>query len=53
MAEALAKVAASEDFKKYLKDELAFADSFIGTDRAAPFIAEQLALIEANLPKKG
>ena len=34
-------------------DQLAFADSYIPADKAAAFIAEQLRLIEANLPKKG
>src|SRR5687768_2843829 len=49
---ALDKCARSDDFRKYLSDELAFADSYIPADKAGPFIAEQLALIEANLPKK-
>lgn len=52
MSAAMEKVARSEDFKKFLAEELAFADSFIAADRAGPFIAEQLALIESNLPKK-
>ena len=51
MSSCLDRVARSEDFKKYLVDELAFADSYIPADRASAFIAEQLALIEANLPK--
>lgn len=52
MSAALDKVARSDDFKKYLSDELAFADSYIPADKAGPFIAEQLQLIESNLPKK-
>jgi tripartite-type tricarboxylate transporter receptor subunit TctC len=52
LAAAMDKCARSDDFKKYLSDELAFADSYIPADKAGPFIAEQLALIEANLPKK-
>ncbi|MEO7743200.1 MAG: tripartite tricarboxylate transporter substrate binding protein [Usitatibacter sp.] len=52
LAAAMDKCARSDDFKKYLSDELAFADSYIAADKAGPFIAEQLALIEANLPKK-
>jgi putative tricarboxylic transport membrane protein len=52
MSAALDKVARSDDFRKYLFDELAFADSYIPADKAGAFIAEQLALIEANLPKK-
>lgn len=52
LAEAMDRVARSEDFKKYLSDELAFADSYIPADKSPGFIAEQLQLIEANLPKK-
>ncbi len=48
---ALEKVAGSDDFKKFLREELAFADSFIPAKNAARFIAEQLAAIEANLKK--
>jgi len=51
MAAAMDKVARSEEFKKYLHDELAFADSYIPADKAVPFIAEQLALLEANSKK--
>jgi len=52
LAAAMDRCAKSDDFKKYLSDELAFADSYIPADKAGAFIAEQLALIEANLPKK-
>ena len=52
LSAAMDRCAKSEDFKKYLHDELAFADSYIPADKAGAFIAEQLALIEANLPKK-
>ena len=48
MSECLDKVARSEDFKKYLRDELAFADSYIPASQAGKFIEEQLQLIEAN-----
>jgi tripartite-type tricarboxylate transporter receptor subunit TctC len=51
LSAAIDKVARSDDFKKYLADELAFADSYIPSDKAGPFIAEQLALIEAGLKK--
>ena len=51
LAAALDKVARSDEFKKYLADELAFADSYIPSDKAGPFIAEQLQLIEAGLKK--
>jgi tripartite-type tricarboxylate transporter receptor subunit TctC len=51
LSAAIDKVARSDDFKKYLADELAFADSYIPSDKAAAFIAEQLQLIEAGLKK--
>lgn len=51
LAAAIDKVARSDEFKKYLADELAFADSYIAADKAGPFIAEQLSLIEAGLKK--
>ena len=52
MAAAMDKAASSAEFKKYLADELAFADSYIPAAKAGAFMAEQLALIEANMPKK-
>ena len=52
MAAAMDKAAHSPEFRKYLADELAFADSYIPAAKAGPFMAEQLALIDANMPKK-
>jgi len=52
MAAAMDKAAHSPEFAKYLADELAFPDSYIPAAKADAFIAEQLALIEANMPKK-
>jgi tripartite-type tricarboxylate transporter receptor subunit TctC len=52
LADALERCARSEDFRKFLVEELAFADSFITAKDSGRFIAEQLALIEANAPKK-
>lgn len=52
MAAAMDKAAQSAEFKKYLADELAFADSYIPAAKAGPFMEEQLALINANMPKK-
>ena len=52
LGNALQKVAGSDDFRKFLQDELAFADSFIPAKDANRFIAEQLAVIESNMPKK-
>jgi tripartite-type tricarboxylate transporter receptor subunit TctC len=51
LSAALEKCARSDDFKKFLVDELAFADSFIPAKDSTAFIAEQLALIEANMSK--
>ncbi|MEO5677294.1 MAG: tripartite tricarboxylate transporter substrate binding protein [Usitatibacter sp.] len=52
MSAAIGQAARSDTFKKYLRDQLAFDDSYIPADKSGAFIAEQLALIEANLPKK-
>jgi tripartite-type tricarboxylate transporter receptor subunit TctC len=52
LSEALAKAAATDTFRKYLRDQLAFDDSFIPADKAGAFLAEQLQLIEAGMPKK-
>ncbi|MGE0355764.1 MAG: hypothetical protein AB7P08_02505 [Burkholderiales bacterium] len=52
MSAAMDKAANSPEFKKYLADELAFADSYIPAAKSGAFLAEQLALIEANMPKK-
>lgn len=52
MGAALEKVAQSADFKKYLEDELAFADSFIPAKEAGPFLESELQKMEANMPKK-
>ncbi|MEO6031323.1 MAG: tripartite tricarboxylate transporter substrate binding protein [Burkholderiaceae bacterium] len=52
MSAALEKVAHSDEFKKYLEDELAFADSFVSAKDAGPFLASELAKMEANTAKK-
>lgn len=52
MAAAVEKVARSEDFKQYLADELAFADSFIPAAQTAAFFEREFRLIESNLQKK-
>jgi tripartite-type tricarboxylate transporter receptor subunit TctC len=52
LAAAIEKVARSDDFKAYLADELAFADSFIPAAQAQVFLDNELKTIEANLPKK-
>ncbi len=52
LAAAIEKVARSDDFKQYLVDELAFADSYIPADKADAFLEGELDRIEANLPTK-
>jgi len=52
LAAAIEKVARSDDFKQYLTDELAFADSYIPADKAAAFLKGEIDRIEANMPAK-
>lgn len=52
LAAAMERAANTDSFKKYLADQLAFADSYIPAAKAGAFLAGELALIEANLPKK-
>jgi tripartite-type tricarboxylate transporter receptor subunit TctC len=52
MADALEKVAKSDDFKQYLVDELAFADSFIPAAQSQAFLERELKLIADSVPKK-
>lgn len=52
LASAIEKAAQSDDFKKYLADELAFADSFIPASKASAFLDSELKRIRANLPAK-
>lgn len=52
LAAAVEKIARSDDFKQYLADELAFADSFIPAAQTAAFFEQEFKLIESNLPKK-
>ena len=51
LSDALERCAKSDDFKKFLVDELAFADSFIPAKDASRFIAGELALIESSSKK--
>ncbi|HET6598750.1 MAG TPA: tripartite tricarboxylate transporter substrate-binding protein, partial [Burkholderiaceae bacterium] len=52
MAAAVEKAAGTADFKQYLKEQYAFADSFIPAAQTAAFFERELKLIEAALPKK-
>lgn len=48
MAAAIERAAKSAEFKQYLADEQAFADSFIPQKDAAAFLQRELKAIEAN-----
>jgi tripartite-type tricarboxylate transporter receptor subunit TctC len=52
MAAAIEKVAKSDDFKKYLADELAFANSFVPADKTGAFFETEFNTIKSNLAKK-
>jgi len=52
MVAAVQKVAQSEDFKKYLSDELAFASSFVPAAQTGTFFENEFKTIQANLTKK-
>jgi tripartite-type tricarboxylate transporter receptor subunit TctC len=52
LAAAVEKVARSDDFKQYLVDELAFADSYIPAAQSAAFFEGELKRIESNMPAK-
>lgn len=52
MAAAVEKAARSEDFKKYLAEEYAFADSFIPAAQTAAFFERELKLMESSQQKK-
>jgi tripartite-type tricarboxylate transporter receptor subunit TctC len=51
LGDALERCAKSEDFRKFLADELAFPDSFVPAREATRFVAGELAAIEANTKK--
>ena len=53
MSAAVDRVAKSADFKKYLEDEYAFADSYIPAAQAQAFLDREMQLLQANAPKKG
>jgi tripartite-type tricarboxylate transporter receptor subunit TctC len=52
MSAALDKVARSDDFKKYLSDELAFANSFVPAAQTEAFLKHEFDTIKTNLPAK-
>jgi len=52
MAAAVQTAAQSDSFKKYLADELAFADSFVPAAQTAAFFENEFNTLQSNLPKK-
>ncbi len=52
MVAAVQAVAQSDDFKKYLSEELAFANSFVPAAQTAAFFDNELQILQSNLPKK-
>ncbi len=49
---AVQKVAQSDDFKKYLADELAFPNSFVPAEQTAAYFEHEFKTIQENLAKK-
>ncbi len=47
LSDGLAKVAASDEYKAFLKAQFAAPDSFLGADKAPAFVAEQLKAMKA------
>ncbi len=52
VSESLAKVAASADYKAWLKDLYAEDDSFVPADRAVGFMKQELDTMRKHAPKK-
>lgn len=52
VSDALAKVAATADYRAWLKDQYAEEDSFIGADGAQAFMQRELAIMRKYAPKK-
>jgi tripartite-type tricarboxylate transporter receptor subunit TctC len=52
LSDAMAKVAATDEYRKFLEEQYAASDSFIPADRAQSFMQAQLADMKAALVKK-
>ncbi len=52
LSDAMAKVAANDEYKKFLEVQYAAEDSFIPADRADQFLKQQLADMKAAMGKK-
>jgi tripartite-type tricarboxylate transporter receptor subunit TctC len=53
LSNALSKVAADDEYKKFLEAQYADPESFIGADKAGTFLKQQLADMKAAMGKKG
>ncbi|WP_119462829.1 tripartite tricarboxylate transporter substrate binding protein [Rhodospirillaceae bacterium SYSU D60014] len=51
LSDALAEVAASPDYKKFLGDQYASEDSFLGADQALEFVKQQLEDMKSTVQK--
>jgi tripartite-type tricarboxylate transporter receptor subunit TctC len=51
LSDALAKVAATEEYKKFLEEQYAASDSFIPADKAVSFLQRQLEDMKAAMKK--
>ena len=52
LSDAMAKVAATDEYKKFLQDQYAAADSFIPADKANAYLQQQVDDMRAALGKK-
>ena len=52
LSDALAKVAATGEYRKFLEDQYAASDSFVPADRAQSFLQAQLADMKAAMAKR-
>lgn len=52
LSAAVEKAAGAEDFKTYLKEELAFDDSFIPASKSQAFLERELQTLQSNLVRK-
>jgi tripartite-type tricarboxylate transporter receptor subunit TctC len=49
LSDAMAKVAATDEYKKFLEEQYAAADSFVPADKAVAFLQAQLADMKAAM----
>ncbi|HXZ50182.1 MAG TPA: tripartite tricarboxylate transporter substrate binding protein [Usitatibacter sp.] len=49
LSDAMAKVAATDEYKKFLQDQYAASDSFVPADKAVAFLEQQLADMKAAM----